>query len=187
MSRIQIPSDARTPWPETLRNLGSRRLLHLAGCALAVSMLLVGCPSPDSKSGDVDANNPQDDGGMEDAIGPDSTMEDLDGGDIPDTAVPGGTGVEDCVKACETFLMTNCSTPAADFCESAQQNCEARYATHSNCQAELEAMDACAAAQPVANFSCPLGTVPNEAAPYNLTEDVCVSEAYAVNVCLGAG
>jgi hypothetical protein len=135
----------------------------------------------------VDANNPQDDGGMEDAIRPDSTMGDLDGGDTPDAEVPSGAGVEDCIKACETFLMISCSTPAADFCESAQQNCEARYTTQANCQAELEAMDACAATQPVANFVCPLGTVPNEAAPYNTTEDVCVSEAYAVNVCLGAG
>jgi hypothetical protein len=188
-------------------------MLRLAGI-LVTGLLFIGCGSgsntkdvdagdvqdagdSDAMPGNLDAGDVQDArgsdampgkpdaGNMQDANDSDATPGNLDAGDMQDAQVPGGTGVEDCVTACETFLMTNCSTPAADFCENAQQNCEARYVTHANCQADLEVMDACAATQPVPNFVCPLGTIPNEAAPYNLTEDVCVREAFDLNSCLG--
>ena len=98
--------------------------------------------------------------------------------------MPGGAGVANCVKACGTFLMTNCNTPAATFCMSAQPNCQGRYDTRPNCTTQLEAMDACAAGQPVANFVCPAGTVLDEIRPYNVIEDVCVGTANALRTCL---
>lgn len=136
---------------------------------------------------DLDGSPGRTDGGgdTQDANGSDGRPGNVDGGGTPDSGVPDGIGVENCVTACETFLMTNCSTPAAEFCESAQQNCETRYEIHGNCQAELEAMDVCAAAQPLRNFSCPLGTIPDEARPYHLTEDVCLRVANELINCLG--
>jgi hypothetical protein len=97
----------------------------------------------------------------------------------------GGTGgVGDCVEACATFLTTNCTTAAADFCEDAEQSCQDRYDDNPGCVAELAAMDACAAAQPPSNFACPLGTIPDEVRPYRLSEDACVSNASALDACL---
>jgi hypothetical protein len=81
-------------------------------------------------------------------------------------------------------LSTNCTTAAADFCEAAEQNCEARYDDNPDCVAELASMDACAAAQPASNFTCPLGTIPDEVRPYRLSEDACVSNASALDNCL---
>jgi hypothetical protein len=137
----------------------------------------------DARTSDAGPGN-MDGGNNPDAGGSDASPGNVDGGGTLDSGVPGGAGVKDCVTACETFLMTSCSTPAADFCESAQQSCETRYDDHLNCEAQLEAMDACAATQPLANFTCPLGTVPDEVRPYNLTEDVCVNAANALIQCL---
>jgi hypothetical protein len=204
-------SEARAPGsprPEAPGSLSMRRVLCVAGCVLMVALLFVGCGDSDSSSegpdagdtqdasgledaigsdsspGNEDAGDTQDASGLEDAIGSDSSPGNEDAGDTQDAEVPGSVGVRDCVSACETFLMTNCSTPAADFCESAQQSCQERYDNYANCQAELEAMDACAATQPVANFSCPLGTVPDEVRPYHVVEDVCVLLANALIQCM---
>lgn len=187
MLHAQISSGASTdalPRPAALCTLGMRRLFHLVGCALAVTLLFAGCDDSDSKAKEVDAGDTRDSGGSEDALSLDANTGDVDAGGSQDAEVPGGSGVENCVTACESFLMTNCSTPAANFCASAQQNCQARYDTHANCRVELEAMDACAATKPIGNFSCPLGTIPDEVRPYRLTEDVCLSEANALTNCL---
>lgn len=95
----------------------------------------------------------------------------------------GSGGVQQCVQACQTLLATNCETRALDFCKNAEQNCEARYSAHPDCHAQLEAMDQCAVAQPASNFTCPLGTLPNEIRPYHLTDDVCVEVGMALEGC----
>jgi hypothetical protein len=173
-------------WPQIYgAPLRTRRPGSLAGCVLAIVLLLNGCGDSGSTSGEPDARpGGMDAGDMRDASDLDASPGGIDAGDMPDSGMPSGAGVEDCITACEAFSMTNCSTPAADFCESAQQNCQARYDDNPDCQAQLEAMDACAAAQPAANFTCPLGTVPDELRPYRLTEDVCVTEATALEECL---
>lgn len=89
-----------------------------------------------------------------------------------------------CVQACQTFMSTGCATKAAQFCQSAQDGCDARYRAHASCVAELDALDRCAAAEPAKNFACPLGTIVDDVRPYRLSEDACVSEAQAVKSCL---
>jgi hypothetical protein len=93
-------------------------------------------------------------------------------------------GARRCVAACRVFSGTDCETRAAEFCRSADQNCEARYSSHSNCASVLAALDACAASQPASNFTCPLGNVEDAIRPYRLSEDACVDDARAVSECL---
>ena len=110
-----------------------------------------------------------------------NTGEDTDKATFTATAQ---SGIERCVRACETFQTTGCGTRAADFCASAQANCEGRYRDHASCVAELGFLDNCAAGQIAANFSCPLGSIRDEIRPYRLSEDACVDEAMAVRHCL---
>jgi hypothetical protein len=92
-------------------------------------------------------------------------------------------GARRCVAACRIFSGTGCQTRAAEFCKNAEENCETRYSTRSNCASELGALDACAASQPASNFACPLGTIADEIRPYRLSEDACVDDARAVSEC----
>lgn len=179
-ARKHAPSRPRRRSSAPFGTVGMRWSLSLAGCVLVIALPFFGCDGSDASTGPGDA------GAVQDSRALDSSIGDGDAGEMVDASTPGGAGVEDCVKACEIFLMTNCSTPAADFCESAQQNCLTRYDAHPKCRAQLDAMDACAAAQPVANFTCPLGTMPNVVRPYNVTEDVCVGVATALIDCLAA-
>lgn len=97
----------------------------------------------------------------------------------------GGTpGVSDCIEACATFTTTGCNTQAANFCNSAQQNCQERYDSFPTCRLQLEAMDACAAAQPASSYVCPLGTLSDPVRPYRTSQDVCVTQAQALTNCL---
>jgi hypothetical protein len=110
---------------------------------------------------------------------------DSGGGGDASADASAANGVRDCRKACETFLGTGCMTQAATFCKGAQQNCEARYDSHPSCRAQLDAMDACSATQPPANFVCPLGVIADDVRPYHTTEDSCVTAAAALGKCLG--
>ena len=172
---------------EAPRVATTRWSLSLAGCVLAIVLLSISACGSDSGGGDEDGGNGdgntmQDSGGSDGAdAGSDSGGGNADGGQ--DSGMPSGTGVANCIKACDTFLMTNCNTPAADFCRSKQQSCEERYAMNPSCKAQLEAMDACAAVQPVARFECPAG-LEDPLRPYRVTEDVCVPEANALLICL---
>lgn len=99
------------------------------------------------------------------------------------TAVAKLTGIEGCLRACETFAATGCRTRAATFCASARQSCSTRYNAATACRAELEALDACSAAQPASSYVCPLGTSPDPIRPYRLSQDVCVTQALALASC----
>src|SRR5688572_13381857 len=92
------------------RDVGARTLL-----ALLVSAAFVACSSGGSQ---------RDDGQVDPETG---------------TAVAKLTGIDGCLRACETFAATGCRTRAATFCASAQQNCSARYGAATACRAELEA------------------------------------------------
>jgi hypothetical protein len=128
--------------------------------ALLVSAAFVACSSGGSQ---------RDDGPVDPATG---------------TAAAKLTGLDGCLRACETFAATGCRTRAATFCASARQNCSARYNAATACRAELEALDACSAAQPASSYVCPLGTSPDPIRPYRLSQDVCVAQALALASCL---
>src|SRR5262245_58232686 len=100
--------------------LPAMKIASIAGCVLGMTLSLSGCGSTSMGNTRVDATESR------------------------DVGAPGDMGVSDCVRVCEIFLMTTCSTPAADFCKSAQQNCGARYDAHPKCQSQFAAIDSCA-------------------------------------------
>jgi hypothetical protein len=152
----------------------SRSAGLLAFLVLLVSVEIVACAS----AGSQDENGKGSAGGVPGNSGTAGATTAADG------STGGTTGIENCIKACNTFTTTGCSTRAADFCNSAQQNCHTRYDASPACRAQVEAMDACSASQPASNFICPLGTSSDPVRPYRVSQDVCVREAQALTDCI---
>jgi hypothetical protein len=106
------------------------------------------------------------------------------GGVADGTTATKGSGLESCVRACDVFRSTGCSTRAATFCSNARQNCATRYENAKACGSQLEALDACSAALATRDYVCPLGTLNDPLRPYRSSEDVCVPQAQALADCL---